>query len=45
MHAAEREDHEAHRTGDKAVREVAQQIVQRLFRLVQTVLHAPVDQR
>ncbi|MNP41305.1 hypothetical protein D3C76_1349990 [compost metagenome] len=40
-----REDHHAQRTSDKAVREVRQQIVNRLFCLVQSILHAPVDQR
>ena len=42
---AGREDGEAQGTGNKAVREVLQQIVNCLLCLVQRILHAPMYQR
>ncbi len=40
-----REDHHAQGACDKAVREVRQQVVNRLFCLIHRILHAPVHQR
>ena len=40
-----RENHHPQQTRDHTVREVGQQIVHRLFSLIQRVLYAPVHQR
>ncbi len=42
---AGREDGETQRAGDKAVREIFQQVIDSLLCLIQRILHAPMDQR
>ncbi|MNI88501.1 hypothetical protein D3C73_1458110 [compost metagenome] len=43
--ATGREDNHIQQPGNETVREVLQQIVHRLFRFIQRILYAPVNQR